>query len=212
MFADLQAARAAVSNRLLAVGASASTEQIEQLAGYLHLLDLWNRRMNLTALEDQASAVDRLIVEPVMASALVPPDAKWLVDVGTGGGSPAIPLKIMRPELALTMIEVKAKKGVFLREVARHLSLQRVTVETAPFEKALVTLEFSGRGAISIRAVRVEAKDLALFAAKLSGGGQLLWFLGSYQELPALPPRLALLREIELAGTLPSRCVSLIAE
>lgn len=124
-------ARKRVERRLARVGERLTATQLDQLVDYLLLLERWNQRMNLTALDDPDAAVDRLIVEPLLAVGAIDSHARVLVDVGSGGGSPAVPLKVGRPDLALTMIEVKARKSVFLREVVRHLGLVDCDVETA---------------------------------------------------------------------------------
>ncbi len=59
------------------------------------------------------------------------------MDVGSGGGSPAIPLKLAVPRLRLTMVEAKARKSAFLREAVRHLGLEQRSVETARYEELL---------------------------------------------------------------------------
>ncbi|MEP7117847.1 MAG: RsmG family class I SAM-dependent methyltransferase, partial [Acidobacteriota bacterium] len=106
---------------------------------YFIELARWNRKMNLSALsldgDGSDEAVDRLLMEPAVASRHIPDSARTLLDVGSGGGSPAIPIKICRPDLALTMVEVKVRKSVFLRQVSRSLSLARTQVETSRFEE-----------------------------------------------------------------------------
>jgi 16S rRNA (guanine527-N7)-methyltransferase len=204
--AHMHDAKRRVERRLMRVGGRATSDQIEQLVEYLLLLDRWNRRMNLTALDDPDSAVDRLIVEPILAAAAIDAGAASLVDVGSGGGSPAIPLKIARPELALTMVEVKTRKSVFLREVVRHLGLVSCTVETARFEQVLVKPALYGASdVVSIRAVRAEVEQLRLFGEVLRPGGQQLWFLSGSQTVPLVPPPLAIEREIPLVESLRSR-------
>ena len=69
--AHMHDARKRVERRLAKVGARLSDAQVNQLVDYLVLLDRWNRRMNLTALDDPDAAVDRLIVEPVLAAAVI---------------------------------------------------------------------------------------------------------------------------------------------
>ena len=65
--AHMHDARKRVERRLAKAGGRLSDSKVEQLVDYLLLLDRWNRRMNLTALDDPDAAVDRLIVEPVLA-------------------------------------------------------------------------------------------------------------------------------------------------
>lgn len=199
--------------RLSASGATASADQVMQLASYLDFLMRWNARMNLTALESEARAIDRLLVEPVIAAAAIDDGARLLVDVGTGGGSPAIPLKIMRPELRLAMVEVKTRKCVFLREAVRHLGLSDTEVLNGRFEDVLVAPDLTGQvDTLSVRAVRVDESQLALFAEALRPGGQQLWFLSGAQALPTVPGGLRQERTLPLISDLDSRLVLLRRE
>ena len=191
--------RRRVERRLRRVGINLPRAQVDQLVGYLVLLTTWNQRMNLTSLDDADEAVDRLIVEPVLAAAVIDESARSLMDIGSGGGSPAVPLKVVRPDLALTMVEVKTRKSVFLREVVRHLALQSVVVETVRFETLLSRPAVNGTiDVISIRAVRAEPAQLVLFAKRLILGGQQLWFLSGAQPAPAIPADTGLAMECEL--------------
>ncbi len=206
----VQETRRRVERRLRRAGADVSETVVEQLAEYLMLLERWNVRMNLTALERPDDAVDRLIVEPVLAARDIDGWARTLLDVGSGGGSPAIPLKVVRPDLSLTMVESKTRKSVFLREVVRHLGLSRVQVETVRFEQLLARPEYlESMSVISMRAVRVEAGELRTLQAFLAPGGQMLWFLSGTQQLPLVPPPLALEGERVLLESLRSRLVLL---
>ncbi len=195
-----------IANRLQGAGARVNDAQLHQLGEYLALLRRWNARMNLTALDEPDNAVDRLIVEPVVASAAIDASARVLVDIGSGGGSPAIPLKVARPELALTMIEVKTRKSVFLREVVRHLGLVEASVETGRFEQVLSRPGMHGSvDVISIRAVRADIEHVQLFGAALRPQGQQLWFLSGGQPQPAVFAPLEIEREMPLVTALDSR-------
>ena len=194
--------------RLEAVGIAdpVTPEQSELLWAYLELLRLWNAKMNLTALEDASSAIGRLIAEPVLASRFIDAGARSLLDVGSGGGSPAVPLKIMRPDLSLTMVEVKTRKSVFLREVIRHLRLQDARVVTGRFEAVLPAIaERGGVDVISLRAVRAGDSEVRLLADALRAGGQQMWFLGEGQGVPSLPGVLSLQHDVTLMPPLHSR-------
>lgn len=201
----MQDVRLRVERGLERAGARLGEAAIGQVVEYLTLLSRWNQRMNLTALDDMDAAVDRLIVEPVLAAAHVDSAAGVLVDIGSGGGSPAIPLKIARPDLALTMIEVKTRKGVFLREVVRHLGLEACHVETGRFEEVLARPGRVGTvDVVSIRAVRAEADQLRLLGEALRQGGQQLWFLSGAQGIPEVPPPLSVERDVPLVASLNS--------
>jgi len=164
----------------------------DRLAAYYELLARWNRKINLTSLENLDEAIDRLLLEPLVASRFLPGSAGLLMDVGSGGGSPAIPFKLAVPRLKLTMVEAKARKSAFLREAVRHLGLESTQVETARFEELLARPELhEAHDVVSIRAVRTEARVLTTLQAFLSPGGVVLLFRGpSGPHVPAalVPP------------------------
>ena len=162
-------------------------ELVTKLDTYYALLSRWNQKINLTSLADPDEAIDRLILEPLLAVRYVPATATSLMDVGSGGGSPAIPLTLAAPRLRLTMVEVKARKSAFLREAVRHLELTHATVETARAEELLTRPDLhEAFDLLSLRAVRVETKVLHTLQAFLAGGGQMLLFRGPTG--PSAPP------------------------
>ena len=133
----------------------------ESLSAYYELLARWNRKINLTSIENLDEAIDRLLLEPLAASRSFPPSATLLMDVGSGGGSPAIPFKLVIPRLKLTMVEAKARKSAFLREAIRHLELTDTVVENARYEELLARPELhEALHVVSLRAVRIEARVL----------------------------------------------------
>jgi len=171
---------ARVSRRITKAGGAASDEHVTSLAAYVELLARWNRKINLTALPlDPLSdvAVDRLIVEPVMASRRLSATDRTIVDVGSGGGSPAIPLAIMRPDVKLTMVEVKVRKCAFLQEAARQLALTLASVENCRIEELLTREQLhEAVDVVTVRAVRPDRRLLKAIQAFLKPGGRLFWF------------------------------------
>lgn len=165
----------------------------ERLETYYHLLTKWNAKINLTAFklvpEGTDEAIDRLLIEPVSAARYVPDNVRTLLDAGSGGGSPAIPLALAARGVSLRMVEVKTKKGVFLREAVRTLGLN-AEVETSRFEELLARPELhEAIDLVSIRAVRVETRTLNTLQAFLRPGGKLFLFRGSSKaELEDSPP------------------------
>ena len=206
----MQETRRRVERRLKKAGLEPSAHVVDQLVDYLVLLERWNTRMNLTALDRPDDAVDRLLVEPLLAAREITSGAKSLIDIGSGGGSPAIPLKVARPDLALTLVEAKTRKSVFLREVVRHLALTDCQVETTRFEQLLTRPAFlESMDVLSLRAVRVEMQELRTLQAFIVRGGQMLWFLSGSQPVPIVPPPLRLVAEQPLVESLRSRLVVL---
>jgi 16S rRNA (guanine527-N7)-methyltransferase len=154
-------------------------ELSDRLIAYYELLAHWNRKINLTALDDPDQAIDRLLLEPVLSVRHLPSPNVRVMDVGSGGGSPAIPLKLAAPLTTLTMVEVKARKSAFLREAIRVLELTRCTVETSRYEELLARPELhEAFGLLSLRAVRVELRSLMTLQAFLKPGGMMFMFRG----------------------------------
>ena len=171
----------------------------DRLTTYLDLLLRWNRKINLTALDNLDDAVDRLLLEPLVAARQVVATTGRLIDLGSGGGSPAIPLALALPELGLTMVEVKARKAAFLREAVRVLELPRAVVETARFEELLERQgQRGGYTVLSVRAVKIELATLRRIAEFLRPEGLVLMFRG-----PSGPDRLPDALPLAWTGTHP---------
>jgi 16S rRNA (guanine527-N7)-methyltransferase len=170
-----------VRRRCEAAGIGVSDELADGLAGYLTLLARWNRRINLTAFNLDVptdAAIDRLIVEAIAAARWVPAGPLRAVDIGSGGGSPAIPLKLARPALRLVLVEARTRKAAFLREAVRSLGLVDVRVEASRFE-ALCAADVELYGAVDLVTVRAVRADPVLWAAVvrvLKPSGLILWF------------------------------------
>ena len=183
-----------LKRRAKAAGLTLSPDLVEKLEIYYQLLAKWNAKINLTAFkltpEGDEAAIDRLLVEPVVAARYVAENARTLLDAGSGGGSPAIPLKLASENLHLRMVEVKTRKAVFLREAVRALGLRDAEVETSRFEELLPRAELHETlDLVSIRAVRIETRTLLTLQAFLRTGGKLLLFRGSSRsELEDSPP------------------------
>jgi 16S rRNA (guanine527-N7)-methyltransferase len=155
-------------------------ELVTALEAYYQLLATWNEKINLTALnlrDGSDDAFDRLLVEPLVAARHVPIDARRMMDIGSGGGSPAIPMKLAAGRLELIMVESKTRKSVFLREAIRMLDLREADVVTGRIEELLTRPALhESQDVITIRAVRVEVKVLGVLQAFLRLGGHLFMF------------------------------------
>lgn len=102
-------------------------ENIKNLfKSYYSLLLEYNSRFNITAITDEREVVIKHFIDSALGVELL--KGETLADVGSGGGFPAIPLKILKPELKVTLIEATEKKCEFLKTVADTLGLKEVTV------------------------------------------------------------------------------------
>jgi 16S rRNA (guanine527-N7)-methyltransferase len=148
------------------------------LAAYFEALNHWNEKINLTALSDPDEAVDRLLLEPVAAAAhLSRQEHPRLMDLGSGGGSPAIPLALALKATDLVMVESKHRKAAFLREALRRLCLPG-RVETVRFEELSRSQPAAGMDVVSVRAVRLDRIAVEAIAAQLKPGGTAALFRG----------------------------------
>jgi len=202
---------------LLASRAAAATlptlppSAVQKLQIYLELLAKWNRSINLTSLTLEpleASTLDRLLIEPLVAAQFLTewpetqssasPESRW-IDVGSGGGSPAIPLRIVRSEGTLLMVESRGKKVAFLREVIRELQLTQTTVEAKRFEAVASVGAAHLFNLITTRAVRIDQEFVGSMAQALRPLGVVLLFTSDTE--PPATPGLVLRRRASLASS-----------
>ena len=170
-----------VAIRASQFGCDLSQSELAQLEAYFNLLNRWNSRINLTALHLRPlsdHALDRLLVEPLIAAQHIADSAITWFDLGSGGGSPAIPLKILRPRLRLTMVESVGKKAAFLREAVRTLSLLDADVENSRFEH-MATLGHCQNTAELITARAIRGNTLLRAATRLLSPTGALWIFRS---------------------------------
>ncbi len=178
----------AVAERARHAHVSVPPGAITPLHQYFELLRRWNRSINLTALPldpPTDEGLDRLLIEPlVVAGAIGGPIGRWF-DLGSGGGSPAIPMRIVMSVGELVMIESKAKKVAFLREVVRSLQLSRTCVEHMRFEELRRDAQCVGSAnLVTVRAVRVDPSLIELCRMLLAPSGRLALFGHFGDDLP----------------------------
>lgn len=111
------------------LGIVLNSSQLAQFVAYTGLLLEWNRKLNLTRIiEPKEIAVKHYLDSLVLPAVTEVPDGSWLIDVGTGAGFPAIPLKIIIPGLRITLLDSVQKKLTFLEAVVKELGLEGVEV------------------------------------------------------------------------------------
>lgn len=161
-------------------------EAQEALVVYLELLTRWNRKINLTSLSLEPlteAAIDRLLVEPLIAGREVLPTDRKLVDLGSGGGSPGIPLKLVSSSLSVKLVEVKVRKCAFLREVARELALTDFEVINSRHEEILVRPDLVDKiDVVSFRAIRADRGLWSTARGLLRTTGRVFWLASSIEN------------------------------
>src|SRR3954468_20272409 len=119
-----------------------SRETRDQLEAMVHTLGRWQKAINLVGKATLEDIWVRHVLDSAQLVPLIPRGAQSLVDLGSGGGFPGLVLAAMRPELEVTLIESDARKGAFLGEAARRMSLKTFPkfvisrIETPPAPRA----------------------------------------------------------------------------
>jgi 16S rRNA (guanine527-N7)-methyltransferase len=101
------------------------------LEGHWELLRLWNKKLNLTSINELDAAVERHYAESLFLGLHLPPGALEIADIGSGAGFPGLPVAVLRPDCRVTLIESHQRKAVFLREASRKLPNVRVAAKRA---------------------------------------------------------------------------------
>ena len=172
----------ALASGLAALDITLAAEAQHKLLAFRDLLLKWNKTYNLTALRDPAQAISHHLLDSL---AILPHvSAGNLLDVGSGGGLPGIPLAIARPDLSVSMVDTVQKKTTFLQQAVIELALKNVTVHHARVE------EMHGQYAqISSRAFAEIGLFISLTRHLLAPNGRWLAMKGVRpdDELKALP-------------------------
>lgn len=166
--------------RLNDLGIRVADDVIAKIGDYLARLLAMNEQMNLTAIETpdaawERHAFDALTLVPLLEDV---PAGGRLVDIGSGGGLPGIPLAIARPDLLVTLVESTQKKAAFLSAIATALGLSNVNVYAERAE-ALVTGPLRGTfDVVTARAVARLVQLVPMTAPFAKSGGRLLLIKG----------------------------------
>ena len=189
-----------LSARARMAGLEIPSEALGKLDRYFSLLSQWNLKVNLTALPLQnptEETLDRLLIEPLVAAGHVADSAKRWLDIGSGGGSPAIPMKILHLGLGLTMVESRERKAAFLKEAVRTLELAGTVVENDRFENVADRIGPHTLDLVTVRAVKGDEGLFDLIYGLLSPKGS-AFFFHSGGVSPRVPPTFRLAKEISL--------------
>jgi 16S rRNA (guanine527-N7)-methyltransferase len=133
---------------LIELGLTPSEEQINSFMTYLSELKKWNRTYNLTGLKKDEDIIIKHFFDSLLYLKVLPVgidsyrDGEIKVaDIGTGAGFPGIPLKIIRSEIDMYLIEPSRKKSAFLRHITRRLELKRIEVIEKSIQEIKVNKE-----------------------------------------------------------------------
>lgn len=169
---------------LKALGIELPADAQAKLLAYVALLYKWNKTYSLTAMREQDKAVSHHLLDSLAILPYVPD--RRLLDVGSGGGMPGIPLAIARPELQVTLLDSNSKKAAFLQQAAIELALPNISVHCGRVEQYHPA---DGFEAITSRAFAELADFVALTQHLLAPGGRWLAMKGVWpqEEIARLP-------------------------
>lgn len=142
----------------------------EHLILYLVEWKLWNTKINLTAERDELSVINKHIYESLQYARAIP-STGLLLDIGSGAGFPAIPVKIIRPKVKIDLIESQRKRANFLKTIIRSIKLSNIQCfhgRVADFPEFFGKYDF-----VTLRHVVEPNLSLKLGANLLSVGGSL---------------------------------------
>ena len=154
------------------IGISLTDTQVNQLIGYVDLMEKWNRAFNLTAVRCRTELFSRHILESLAVKPYI--RGEKLADIGTGAGLPGVPLAITEPDKAFVLLDSNGKKTRFLVEVKRALGLSNIEVKTTRVENwqpaqhldAVITRAFADLAATIGRTQHILHDYGVLFAMK----------------------------------------------
>ncbi len=142
----MSASRAAEAAQLIAgaakMGVALTEAQSEKLLDYLDLLQKWNKAYNLTAVRERPAMLTQHLLDSLSIVPHLPPGD--LLDVGSGGGLPGIPLAILQPERSITLVDTVGKKVAFLKQAAMTLGLKNLQAVSTRIESWVPPAEHTG--------------------------------------------------------------------
>lgn len=138
----------------------------EQFAIHAAELIKWNRKINLTTITRPKDVALKHFLDSIIPSLLIPPGAK-ILDIGSGGGFPGIPLKILMPSLSVVLIDASRKKISFLKHVIRTLKLENIEAWHMRAEELAQKQAAAKRFDVIISRALASVENLILMAAPL---------------------------------------------
>ncbi len=161
------------------IGVRLGTAELDCFIVYQRELLLWNRRMNLVSERSSREIVVRHFLDSLTPAPLLERPEGSLIDIGSGGGFPGIPLRIALPHLQLSLVEPSRKRSSFLAHIVRLLALGEVQVIRERTEKLKAEKTFSGRFDTVISRAAFKLPELLRTASfLLKPGGQLIAMKG----------------------------------
>ncbi len=157
-------------------------EQVDQLLRHAQLLLKWNQRINLTAITEPGEVIEKHLLDSLAVASHLPPGR--LLDAGSGAGFPGIPIRIMRPDIEVWLVDSIEKKVAFLKSALAELKLpgiraQAVRLNGHPDKERLPRFD-----ALVSRALAAPEDWLQLADRYRARGGRAYCLLGAMDAAP----------------------------
>jgi len=204
-----------LSRSAASIGIDLTVDQIIQFMIYLNQLKEWNKTTNLTSIvKDEEIVIKHFIdsIAALKAESFI--DGGLIFDIGSGAGLPGVPLKIIRPDLRLVLVEPSKKKSSFLRYIVGLLKLEHVDIFEGSLEKFAESFdEREPANYLVARGIKFEF-ILDLSKTILSKAGRIILFLSTFVDRSRLPSQATIKREYSFElpmgyGTRVITCLSL---
>jgi 16S rRNA (guanine527-N7)-methyltransferase len=181
---------------------STAEDKVEQLLGFIKLLEKWNKAYNLTAIRDKEEMVRLHLLDSLAILPFI--EGKRVIDIGTGAGLPGIPLAIYLPDIEFTLLDSNAKKTRFVQQAILELKLKNVTVCHNRVEQYHPETSFDT--AIT-RAFASLSDIVELTAHLLNKNGVLLAMKGQAPDVSELESAITTLIPVNVPGITAERCL-----
>jgi 16S rRNA (guanine527-N7)-methyltransferase len=160
---------------------------------YLSELKKWNKAYNLTGLKKDEDIIIKHFLDSLLYLKVMPEGKIKVADIGSGAGFPGIPIKIIRPEIDMYLIESSGKKSAFLRHIIRELQLKKIEVIEKRIEETKVNQEIPVSVDVAVTRALFDIKDFIKKASHIvKQGGMLILNKG-----PKVKEELKMIKDIK---------------
>ena len=148
-----------IKDGLIELGLIPSMNRINAFTTYLYELKKWNKTYNLTGLKKDEDIIIKHFIDSLLYLKVMPEGKIKVADIGSGAGFPGIPIKIIRPEIEMYLIEPSVKKSAFLRHITRRLQLKEIEVIEKTVEEIRVNQNLSLSVDVAVTRALFSIKD-----------------------------------------------------
>lgn len=162
------------------LGITVSDHQATLMSRHAEVLMVWNKKINLTAIKDPLFIAEKHFIDSIAAASFIENET-CLVDLGSGGGFPGIPIKIMRPDLKMVLVDASRKKINFLKHCIRTLGLENIEAIHSRVEDLHANKDYQNNyDAVISRAFTQLSNFIALAAPLINKKGRLYAMKGKH--------------------------------